>query len=56
MFRALTAEDPERITLHLARHRPHETAGETDVNNGDLDPGRDFEITVSVRRQPRVVM
>ena len=21
--------------------------GETDINNGDLDPGRDFEITVS---------
>jgi hypothetical protein len=23
---------------------------ETDVNNGDLDPGRDFEITVSARK------
>ena len=23
--------------------------GETDVNNGDLDPGRDFEITVAAR-------
>jgi hypothetical protein len=23
---------------------------ETDVNNGDLDPGRDFEITVSSRK------
>jgi hypothetical protein len=23
--------------------------GETDINNGDLDPGRDFEITVKAR-------
>lgn len=24
--------------------------GETDINNGDLDPGRDFEITVASRQ------